>query len=128
MIQGSKKRPPVFAPNYQSTYSNIAYILLGFVLESVTAKSYQDTLSSSILGPLGMHHTTVVRPKDSMGVIPALYNDWAYVAGVYDPYGLPLSSGVSKNITNLLLVGLVASIPHLAICPSSYALYLVLCC
>lgn len=89
IIQGSRKRPPVFEPNYKSTYSNIAFILLGFVLETVTGKEYQEAISSSILDPLGMHHTTVKRPKDSMGVIPATRNDWAYVAGAYDPYERP---------------------------------------
>ena len=85
IIEGSKKRPPVFPPNYKSTYSNIAFILLGFVLENVTGQSYQEALSASILKPLGMHHTTVVRPRDSMGVIPAVRNDWMYIAGAYDP-------------------------------------------
>ncbi|KAL8792226.1 MAG: hypothetical protein Q9195_005182 [Heterodermia aff. obscurata] len=87
IIEGSKKRPPVFPPNYKSTYSNIAFILLGFVLENVTGKSYQEALSASILEPLDMHHTTVERPKDSMGVIPAMTNDWTYIAGAYDPTG-----------------------------------------
>ena len=76
----------MFAPNYKSTYSNIAFILLGFVLEKVTGKSYQDAISASILEPLGMHQTTVKKPKDSMGVIPAVTNDWNYVAGAYNPY------------------------------------------
>ena len=86
ILQGLRKRHPVFPPNYKSTYSNIAFILLGFVLEKVTGKSYQDALSASILEPLGMHQTTVKKPKDSMGVIPAVTNDWNYVAGAYNPY------------------------------------------
>ena len=36
-----------------------------------------------------MKHTTVEKPNDSMGVIPAVANDWIYVAGAYDPYGPP---------------------------------------
>ena len=85
IMEGYKKRPPVFPPNYKSTYSNVAFILLGFVLEDVTGGSYQEALSASILRPLGMHHTTVERPRDSMGVIPAVTNDWMYIAGAYDP-------------------------------------------
>lgn len=85
IIEGSKKRPPVFPPSYKSTYSNIAFILLGFVLENVTGRTYQEALSTNILKPLGMHHTTVKRPRDSMGVIPAVKNDWMYIAGAYDP-------------------------------------------
>ena len=89
VIKGSKKRPPVFPPNYKSTYSNIAFIMLGFVLEAVTGQSYEEVLSSTILDPLGMHHTSVKKPNDSMGVIPATYNDWSYIAGAYDPYDRP---------------------------------------
>ena len=59
--------------------------MLGFVLETVTSKTYQNILSSIILEPLGMKHTSVERPPDCLGVIPAVYNDWAYIAGAYDP-------------------------------------------
>ena len=65
--------------------------MLGFVLEDVTGQSYEEVLSSTILDPLGMHHTTIRKPNDSMGVIPATYNDWRYVTGAYDSYERPAS-------------------------------------
>ena len=112
----------MFAPNYKSSYSNIAFILLGFILEQVAGKSYQDLLSSSILDPLGMNHTTVRRPNSSMGVIPATYNDWAYVAGAYDPY-----DDSTKSIDFALLMNEIIEpvvfIPHPAISPSFSARY-----
>lgn len=61
------------------------------MLEAVTGQSYEEVLSSTILHPLGMHHTTVKKPNDSMGIIPATYNDWRYVTGAYDPYDRPAS-------------------------------------
>lgn len=85
IIEGAKKKHPVFAPNYQSTYSNVAFILLGAVLENATRRTYQEVLQASILQPLGMQRTTVRKPHDSDGVIPAMKNDWYYVAGAYDP-------------------------------------------
>jgi len=85
IIEGSKRRNPVFPPNYQSTYSNIAFVLLGIVLEKVSGRTYQEALDCSILQPLGMRKTTVQKPEDSEGVIPAIRNDWYYVAGAYDP-------------------------------------------
>ena len=68
-----------------STYSNVAFILLGSVLENVTGKTYQEVLDSWILQPLDMRRTTVEKPLDSEGVIPAIKNDWYYIAGAYDP-------------------------------------------
>jgi len=55
------------------------------VLEKVSGRTYQEALDCSILQPLGMRKTTVQKPEDSEGVIPAMRNDWYYVAGAYDP-------------------------------------------
>ena len=73
--------------------------MLGFVLEAVTGQSYEEVLSSTILDPLGMHHTTVKKPNDSKGIIPATYNDWRYVTGAYDPYDRP-TNPVDKNFAD----------------------------
>jgi CubicO group peptidase (beta-lactamase class C family) len=66
----------VFEANDRSTYSNVAFSLLGLVLEKATGKPYSEIISSSILQPLGMNYTTMVKPKDSDGIIPWGPNDW----------------------------------------------------
>ena len=104
VIAGMKGRSSVFPPNYKSSYSNIAFILLGFVIETVAAKSYHEALDELILQPLGMQRTTVKKPKDSDGVIPAIKNDWNYIAGAYDPTGglYSTSSDLSKFLRAIL--------------------------
>jgi len=73
-------------PNDRSTYSNLAFSLLGIVLEKATSKSYFEAISSSILDPLGMSNTRVTKPKDSKGIIPYVTNDWALDLGSDTPY------------------------------------------
>lgn len=98
IIDGFKRRPPVFLPNFKSSYSNTAYILLGFVIENVTGKTYQGALEDLILNPLGMHRTTVQKPPDSEGVIPAIKSDWNYIAGAYEPTGGLYSTSLDLSI------------------------------
>jgi CubicO group peptidase (beta-lactamase class C family) len=48
---------PAFAPGAQGEYSNSNYILLGYIVESVTKKPYSDALSERITKPLKLSHT-----------------------------------------------------------------------
>jgi CubicO group peptidase (beta-lactamase class C family) len=49
-----KNQPLDFAPGEKYSYSNSGYILLGYIIERVSGKSYQDFLRENIFGPLGM--------------------------------------------------------------------------
>ncbi len=46
-----------FEPDAQMQYSNANYVLLGFIIEDVTGKSYQEALQERIAGPLGLKNT-----------------------------------------------------------------------
>lgn len=48
---------PAFAPGAQGEYSNSNYILLGYILESVTKQPYSDVLADRITKPLKLSHT-----------------------------------------------------------------------
>ena len=76
----------VFYPNYRSTYSNVAFSLLGLALENVTGQAFPDIIASSILAPLGMHNTRFSKPKDSDGIIPYGFNDWRSDLGANNPF------------------------------------------
>jgi CubicO group peptidase (beta-lactamase class C family) len=76
IITVAQSRPKVFEANDRSTYSNVAFSLLGLALEKATGKSYSEIISSSILQPLGLDNTTTTKPKDSDGIIPWGLNDW----------------------------------------------------
>ena len=85
LIKGFKYKPQIFAPNAMATYSNVAFILLGVVLENVTGKSYDDLVNSLFFQPLGMKGSSLEKPKDSHGIIPDTKNDWGSDLGAYNP-------------------------------------------
>ncbi|MCJ1390340.1 hypothetical protein MMC18_003199 [Xylographa bjoerkii] len=87
VIGRARNRSMVFYPNYRSTYSNVAYSLLGLALENVTGQSFEDIIASSILKPLGMHNTSFSKPSDSDGIIPYGFNDWRTDLGADNPTG-----------------------------------------
>ncbi|KAL8848313.1 MAG: hypothetical protein Q9221_006667 [Calogaya cf. arnoldii] len=87
IIDGITKRPPSFEPNYKATYSNIAFVLLGFALENMTGLGYADVVQSNIFDPLGMQRATLAKPSDTEGIIPDLVNDWDADIGTYGPTG-----------------------------------------
>lgn len=70
LITAVKNLEPLFAPNTKSTYSNIAFELLGLVLTKVTGMPYEEYIASSILGPVGMSATTFITPTDPVSVLP----------------------------------------------------------
>lgn len=49
-----KNLPLDFAPGEKFSYSNSGYIVLGYIIERVSGKSYQDFLRENIFGPLRM--------------------------------------------------------------------------
>ncbi|KAL8834514.1 MAG: hypothetical protein Q9176_007457 [Flavoplaca citrina] len=87
IIDGFTKRLPLFQPNYKATYSNIAFVLLGFALENMTGLAYADLVQSTIFNPLGIKRATLTKPSDSEGIIPNTTNDWSADIGTYGPTG-----------------------------------------
>jgi len=84
--------PPVFAPNQKSTYSNVAFEILGLVLENVTGTSYEKAIRQTILDPIGMANTSTTTPKQSVMAIPAMENWWSNDLGIQSPTGAIYSS------------------------------------
>jgi len=66
-----------FTPGEQYNYSNSGYVLLGYILETVTEQSYEDLLQNKIFEPLGMensgydHHGPIL-PKRATGYFKTL--------------------------------------------------------
>lgn len=96
---------PIFAPNQKSTYSNIAFELLGLVLANVTGMRYEEYIETSISRPLEMMGTSFSRPSDSVAVLPK--NEswyWDVDEGVQNPTGglYASSSDMSKFLGYVL--------------------------
>jgi CubicO group peptidase (beta-lactamase class C family) len=52
--------PLEFKPGLSSSYSDTAYVLLGFVMDRVIGGFYGDFLAERIFSPLGMTHTQII--------------------------------------------------------------------
>ncbi len=78
---------PVFAPNQQSTYSNLAFELVGLALERATNMSYKAYMNESIFSPLNMTFTTLDTPSEDQAVIPIGNNYFGIDEGVQNPTG-----------------------------------------
>ena len=79
-IKELSKHPLEFKPGAGYRYNNSGYNLLGFIIESVSGKSYWDFLSERIYKPLGMNSTA---NRDPHFVIPNRANGYEWRNGKY---------------------------------------------
>lgn len=54
LIEGQK---PAFAPHQKGEYSNTNFVLLGYIIEDITGKSYEENLSKRITSKTGLKNT-----------------------------------------------------------------------
>lgn len=79
---GFTKRAPAYAPFQTPVYSNAAFWILGYVIEGVTGRPYEEVVEQDIFRKLEMVHTSVKKPRDaSLGVIPVGDSGWDYDIG-----------------------------------------------
>jgi CubicO group peptidase (beta-lactamase class C family) len=74
-------------------YSNLNYVLLGVVIETVTGQSYGDYVQEQVFGPLGMAHSYA-----SLEAIPApegLASGHRYLYGVPVPFTEPYPTAIA---------------------------------
>ncbi|MFH7028713.1 MAG: serine hydrolase domain-containing protein [Heteroscytonema crispum UTEX LB 1556] len=90
-----KDKPLEFQPGEKFNYSNSGYILLGYIVEKVSGKTYETYLHENIFQPIGMkntgydHHSTILKNRASGyslgndGLINTAYIDMSmpYAAG-----------------------------------------------
>lgn len=58
LIDFFKKEPMDFAPGEKYSYNNSAYFLLGYIIEIVSEKTYEDYLNETFFKPLGLENTS----------------------------------------------------------------------
>jgi hypothetical protein len=96
LLGAVKAQIPIFAPNQQSTYSNVAFELLGIVLARVSGRDYRSYIEEEIFKPLNMTKCTLSTPPDEAGVIPSGENYWGVDEGIQNPTG-----GIYASSTDL---------------------------
>ncbi|KAI0889512.1 beta-lactamase/transpeptidase-like protein [Annulohypoxylon maeteangense] len=74
---------PSLAPYQTPAYSNVAFQLLGYALETITGKTFQTLLDETVIEPLGLNNTFLRAPEDSRGIIPGDHDKtgWAFDIG-----------------------------------------------
>lgn len=87
LIRHLKKQQPVFAPNQFSTYSNVAFELLGLAIENATGMGYSEYIDQAIFQPLNMTLSSLDMPPDTHAVLPIGDNYWDSEEGVQRPTG-----------------------------------------
>jgi CubicO group peptidase (beta-lactamase class C family) len=57
LIERFRDKPLEFEPGADFGYSNSNWVLLGFILEQMTGKSYEEVIQEQIFTPAGMNHS-----------------------------------------------------------------------
>ncbi|KAF2103616.1 beta-lactamase/transpeptidase-like protein [Rhizodiscina lignyota] len=104
---------PVFPPFTTPVYSNVAFQLLGYAIESVTGRSFNDVLTTEVLKPLGASSTSLALPRNyTNAIIPfnATVSGWDADAADEGPAGGMYSttsdfSKIGRSILNFTLLG-----------------------
>ncbi|USD42389.1 serine hydrolase [Vibrio sp. SCSIO 43135] len=81
LIKHLLKNPGHFPPNTHQEYSNTNYVLLGFIIEQVTGKSYQENLRRNITDKLGLTSTMLCLDYTECGYQTVSYS---YLAGQWE--------------------------------------------
>ena len=84
-----------FEPGKKFSYSNSGYILLGYIIEKVTGKAYEQVLQENIFAPLKMNNTGYDHSKNVMKNRASGYekNGRRYVNANFIDMSVPYAAG-----------------------------------
>jgi D-alanyl-D-alanine carboxypeptidase len=105
LVETTKEREPVMPPVTEFKYSNLAYSLLGGVIEAVSGQPWAKVIQSQILDPLEMKETIVTAKGDEPGLAVGYKRfDDAYVrepAPPSDAKGFSPAFSMASSINDL---------------------------
>lgn len=85
---------PEFKPNKDCSYSNSNYVLLGYIIESITGKSYSTNIKERILDKIGLKNTFVAENEQDIKDIKSyLFDGKDWFEDVSSHPSLPYSAG-----------------------------------
>ncbi|KAJ6031295.1 beta-lactamase family protein [Penicillium herquei] len=88
---------PVFAPQKETSYSNLGFDLLGQVLAKVTGMKYEDYINEAIFKPLGLYETSFTVPAASVAASAGSGSDWGVDEGSDNP-----SAGIYSSSSDMI--------------------------
>jgi hypothetical protein len=68
-LKGFANRDPIFATFQTPVYSNSAFQILSYALESITGQDFGTLMEDGLFKPLNLSNTSYTQPDDSLGVI-----------------------------------------------------------
>jgi len=82
-----------FTPGSKAVYSNLNYLVLGAIIESVSGQTYEAYIIQNILQPLGMSHTDFVftpemANQEAAGTLPVAHLYTGLLPTILDPRDL----------------------------------------
>lgn len=83
-------------------YSNLAFGLLGFALENVERRPYEEILQKEILRPLGMSSTVVTVPERLKALLAVGYSVEGKSMAPRGPMIIPASGALRSTATDML--------------------------
>ncbi|KAL4876197.1 beta-lactamase/transpeptidase-like protein [Aspergillus karnatakaensis] len=92
-------RHPIFPTASGPAYSNDAFQLLRYVLESISGKSYKELLKDRLIKPLKLTRTSYDKPEDRVGIIPHWDTGWGISMEDFSPAGALYTS--TKDLSTL---------------------------
>ncbi|MBS1757073.1 MAG: beta-lactamase family protein [Bacteroidetes bacterium] len=69
-----KDEPLNFKPGSEYQYSNSNYYLLGYIIETVTGKTFEDYLKENVLDKAGLKNTFYIHPEKTIPDMPQGYS------------------------------------------------------
>lgn len=75
VVEEIKDEYVAYPPNFIFSYSNLSMRLLGTMVEKVSGQAFASYMDESVLGPLGMTHTSFVPMPDIQPLLSKGYKD-----------------------------------------------------
>lgn len=104
LIDFFKKEPNDFNPGEQYKYCNSGYILLGYIIEIVSGKTYREFVSENIFKKTGMENTYYASHDQIIKNRVSGYREKeGFVNANYISFSIPYASGaIMSNVDDLL--------------------------
>ena len=84
-------------------YSNLGYMILGYILEHVSGMSYKDLLQKEILTPLGMRHTYLALADEELGPVIQGHSETGRPTARWRQYIFAPAGGLCSTVGDQLL-------------------------
>ncbi|KAK0636132.1 beta-lactamase/transpeptidase-like protein [Bombardia bombarda] len=80
LLYGLSKLPPSFPSHTTPTYSDLGFVILSYIAETITGKDFKSLVKDTVIAPLKLKNTFVTAPDDSLGIIPGnrYSTSWAF--------------------------------------------------